>query len=141
MHSFVGMGHVRLFAIVPGMGTDKILSSKTIGELVKFRRQGIGMSQEQLAEILGVTYQQVQRYENGKNKISVERIQQMASALSVPVMFFFEASPSSIVSEPSTHYAPSDEEKTLLKYFERVSGKSNRQFVISAARLASKKSL
>lgn len=98
------------------------------------------MSQEHLAEILGVTYQQVQRYENGKNKISVERVQQMAMALSVPVMYFFEASPAAIVSEPSTCYAPSDEEKTLLKYFERVSGKSNRQFVINAARLATKKS-
>jgi len=99
------------------------------------------MSQERLAEILEISYQQVQRYESGQNKVSVERVQQLAMALSVPVMYFFEASPATIVSEPSSCYAPSDEEKTLLKYFERVSGKSNRQFVINAARLASKKNL
>jgi transcriptional regulator with XRE-family HTH domain len=120
------------------MGNDKILSSKTIGERVKFRRQDLGMSQERLAEILGLSFQQIQRYEGGKNKISVERIQQIAAALSVPILYFFEGNPAPIVSEQKEHYAPSDEEKTLLKYFERVSGKSNRQFVISAARLASK---
>ncbi|MFZ4856537.1 MAG: helix-turn-helix domain-containing protein, partial [Desulfuromonadaceae bacterium] len=71
------------------METKKI-STKTIGEKVKFRRQDIGMSQEGLAEILELSYQQVQRYENGRNKITVERIQEIADALSVPVMYFFD---------------------------------------------------
>lgn len=121
------------------MGTDKILNSKTIGERVKFRRQNIGMSQERLAEILGISYQQVQRYEGGQNKISVERIQQIAAALAVPIVFFFEDNPaSSVVAEPLEHYTPSAEEKTLLKYFRRVSDKAGRQFVITAARMAAK---
>lgn len=97
------------------------------------------MSQESLAEILGISYQQVQRYESGQNKISVERIQQIAKALAAPVIYFFEGSTSTIAQELPVQFAPSDEEKTLLKYFERVSGKSDRQFVISAARLAAKK--
>lgn len=122
------------------MGTGKILSSKAIGERVKFLRQNIGMSQERLAEILGVSYQQVQRYEGGQNKINVERVQQIAIALSVPVSYFFENSPTPpIVSESTMHYAPTDEEKTLLKYFKRVSDKAGRQFVIAAARMAGKK--
>ena len=119
---------------------DKILSSKTIGERVKFRRQDIGLSQERLAEVLGISFQQVQRYEAGANRISVERIQQIALALSVPVLYFFENSPAqTIVSEPPGHYAPSEEEKTLLKHFGKVTNKSDRQFVITAARLAAKK--
>ena len=116
-----------------------MLSSKSIGEKIKFRRQDIGMSQERLAELVGVSFQQVQRYENGRNKISVERIQQIAAALSIPVAYFFDvAVPAPLVSDIPEEYAPSSEEKTLLKYFGRVSSKSARQFVITAARLAAK---
>jgi transcriptional regulator with XRE-family HTH domain len=121
-----------------GMENVGILSSKAIGEKVKFRRQDIGMSQERLAEILGVSYQQVQRYESGRNKISVERVQQIAAALVVPVGFFFGNEFSQIVTVPLYHYTPSDEVKTLLKYFEKISGKSQREVVISVARLAAK---
>jgi len=42
-----------------------------MGEKIKFRRQEIGMSQERLAEILDVSYQQIQRYENGRNRLNV----------------------------------------------------------------------
>lgn len=115
-----------------------MLSSKIIGEKIKFRRQDIGMSQERLAELIGVSFQQVQRYENGRNKLSVERIQQIASALAVPVASFFSGGSTSIISDLDEEYAPSSEEKTLLKYFGRVSSKAARQFVITAARLAAK---
>lgn len=115
-----------------------MLSSKIIGEKIKFRRQDIGMSQERLAELVGVSFQQIQRYENGRNKISVERIQQIAKALAVPVASFFAGGSASIISDLDEEYAPSGEEKTLLKYFGRVSSKSARQFVITAARLAAK---
>ena len=123
------------------MKTDKILSSKTIGERVKFRRQDIGMSQERLAEILGVSFQQIQRYEAGANRISVERIQQIAIAMSVPIIYFFENGPAmSIVSEPPEYYAYAGDERILLRHFKRISSKAARQFVITAARLAVKKS-
>ena len=115
-----------------------MLNSKAIGEKIKFRRQDIGMSQERLAELVGVSFQQVQRYENGRNKVSVERIQQIAAALAVPVAFFFGDGPVPMISDLSETYAFSSEEKTLVKYFERVSSKTARQFVISAARLAAK---
>lgn len=115
-----------------------MLSSKAIGEKIKFRRQDVGMSQERLAELVGVSFQQIQRYENGRNKISVERIQQLAKALAVPVSSFFTDSPIPVISDLDEEYGPSIEEKTLLKYFGRVSSKSARQFVITAARLAAK---
>lgn len=120
------------------MQTGKIIDSKTIGEKVKFRRQDVGMSQEQLAEILGVSYQQVQRYENGKNKMNVESIQIIAEALSVPVSFFFSSDMLQVAAEPVTSYTSSDE-KTLLKYFRDISGKSDKQLVVHVARLAARR--
>lgn len=126
------------FDIFANMGNERILCSREIGEKVKFRRQDVGMSQERLAEILGVSYQQVQRYESGRNKISVERVQEIAQALSVPVMYFFEIDKTPTVSDPVSEYVatPSSERKTLLKYFDRIASKADRQFVVNAARIA-----
>ena len=129
-----------LFGIVPDMGTNKIIDSKAIGEKIKFRRQDIGMSQERLAEILELSYQQVQRYESGRNKISVERIQEIAEALSVPLMYFFEKEFSEPLFVPVENYIPTDDEKTLLKHFKQISNNPDRQaVVIVARRLAAKK--
>ena len=55
--------------------------SKEIGERIKKRRIELGISQEKLAVALGVTYQQVQRYENGTNRLNVENIQLIADIL------------------------------------------------------------
>jgi transcriptional regulator with XRE-family HTH domain len=63
------------------------------GGRVRMRRMIVGMSQEKLGEALGVTFQQVQKYEKGTNRISASRLQQMAAVLGVPVEFFFEGAP------------------------------------------------
>ena len=98
------------------------------------------MSQERLAEILELSYQQVQRYESGRNKISVERIQEIAEALSVPLMYFFEKEFSEPLFVPVENYIPTDDEKTLLKHFKQISNNPDRQaVVIVARRLAAKK--
>ena len=57
------------------------------------RRMMLGMSQEKLGQALGLTFQQVQKYEKGKNRIASSRLQQMANILEVPVTFFFEGVP------------------------------------------------
>nr|WP_304363661.1 helix-turn-helix transcriptional regulator [Jiella sp. LLJ827] len=62
---------------------------------VRSRRQMLGMSQTALAEQLGVTFQQVQKYEKGSNRISSSRLQQIADALGKPVSFFFDHQPTS----------------------------------------------
>jgi transcriptional regulator with XRE-family HTH domain len=122
------------------MGTNKVISSKSIGEKVKFRRQDIGMSQESLAVILELSYQQIQRYENGRNKISVERIQEIANALAVPVSYFFDTDFNAPLPVPVINYIPSEEEKTLLKHFKQIERNPDRQAVVLVARrLASKK--
>lgn len=63
---------------------------KRVGQKVRSRRLEIGMSQERLAELLGVTFQQVQKYEKGVNRIAVSRLYDIANALELPVARFFE---------------------------------------------------
>jgi transcriptional regulator with XRE-family HTH domain len=57
------------------------------------RRLMLGMSQTQLGDVLGITFQQVQKYEKGANRISASRLHRMSEILQVPVEFFFEGSP------------------------------------------------
>ncbi len=63
---------------------------RKIGQRVRSRRLEIGMSQERLAEILGVTFQQVQKYEKGVNRIAASRLHDIAAALDLPASRFFE---------------------------------------------------
>lgn len=65
-----------------------------VGSRVRMRRMLAGVSQEKLGEALGLTFQQVQKYEKGANRISASRLQQIAKMLDVPVSFFFEGAPS-----------------------------------------------
>ena len=57
------------------------------------RRLMVGMSQSKLGEALGVTFQQIQKYEKGANRIGASRLQQLARVLEVPPAFFFEGAP------------------------------------------------
>jgi transcriptional regulator with XRE-family HTH domain len=63
---------------------------RRLGQRVRTRRLEIGMSQERLAEILGVTFQQVQKYEKGVNRIAASRLFAISSALDMPIARFFE---------------------------------------------------
>ena len=61
-----------------------------VGGRVRMRRMMLAMSQEKLGESLGLTFQQVQKYEKGTNRIGASRLQQISEILQVPVSFFFE---------------------------------------------------
>ena len=61
-----------------------------VGGRVRFRRSMLGMSQEKLADALGITFQQVQKYERGLNRISASRLYDISRVLAVPVSYFFE---------------------------------------------------
>src|SRR5690606_41016242 len=63
---------------------------RKVGQKVRSRRLEIGMSHERLAELLGVTFQQVQKYEKGVNRIAVSRLWDISIALEMPVSRFFE---------------------------------------------------
>ncbi|MBL1241464.1 MAG: helix-turn-helix transcriptional regulator [OCS116 cluster bacterium] len=64
-----------------------------VGGRLRMRRMLVGMSQEKLGESLGLTFQQVQKYEKGTNRIGASRLYKISQILSVPVSFFFENIP------------------------------------------------
>jgi transcriptional regulator with XRE-family HTH domain len=68
-----------------------------VGSRVRMRRIMLGMSQEKLGEALGLTFQQIQKYEKGTNRVGASRIQQISEVLQIPVSFLFEGGPSGIV--------------------------------------------
>ncbi|MEM9426682.1 MAG: helix-turn-helix transcriptional regulator [Pseudomonadota bacterium] len=61
-----------------------------VGKRIRHRRWLVGMTQQQLAESVGIKFQQIQKYETGMNRVSASRLWDIASSLSVPVSFFFE---------------------------------------------------
>ena len=66
---------------------------KYVGTRVRMRRLMLGMSQTKLADAIGLTFQQVQKYEKGSNRMGASRLQQIANVLQVPPTFFFEGAP------------------------------------------------
>jgi transcriptional regulator with XRE-family HTH domain len=76
-------------------------TDRHVGNRVRMRRKMQGMTQEKLGKVLGLTFQQVQKYENGTNRIGASRLQHIASIQQVPMSFFFEDAPgqSSILEE------------------------------------------
>src|SRR6516164_4447312 len=73
-----------------------------VGARVRMRRKMLAMSQEQLADALGITYQQVQKCEKGANRIGASRLQQISHILQVPVAFFFEGAPNALAPHDSS---------------------------------------
>jgi transcriptional regulator with XRE-family HTH domain len=116
-----------------------------VGSRVRLRRMMLGMSQERLGESLGITFQQIQKYEKGTNRIGASRLQHIARVLSVPVSFFFEDAPGAQVDQPegmaepkSTHYVvdflSSAEGLQLNKAFIRIKEPKLRRRIIDLVR-------
>lgn len=70
-----------------------------VGARIRLRRTLLGMSQERLGEALGLTFQQVQKYERGVNRVGASRLYDLARVLDVPVSFFFDDMPDSLIAE------------------------------------------
>src|SRR5215210_5160578 len=68
-------------------------TDKHVGSRVRMRRMMLSMSQEKLGDALGLTFQQVQKYEKGTNRIGASRLQHISRILQVPVSFFFDGAP------------------------------------------------
>jgi transcriptional regulator with XRE-family HTH domain len=82
-------------------------TDRHVGSRVRMRRMMLSMSQEKLGDALGLTFQQVQKYEKGTNRIGASRLQQISHILQVPVAFFFEGAPSLGDSPSGMGEAPS----------------------------------
>ena len=82
-------------------------TDKHVGNRVRMRRLMLDMSQTKLADALGITFQQVQKYEKGINRISASRLQHTSNILLVPIPVFFEGLPSSANASKGKAVAPS----------------------------------
>lgn len=83
------------------MGPEPASLDQQIGERIRLRRTELGLTQDQLAAALGVSYQQVQKYENGANRISAVRLWQIGRRLEVPVGWFFDDPPAEGEDRPA----------------------------------------
>jgi len=101
-----------------------------VGSRVRLRRMLLGMSQERLGESMGLTFQQVQKYEKGVNRIGASRLFQISRILDVPVQFFFEEAPHIGDGSPARGMAEPDSEAFILEFLNSREGlELNRAFV------------
>lgn len=70
-----------------------------VGSRIRVRRMMLGYSQEKLASGLGITFQQVQKYEKGSNRVGASRLQQIAGVLNVPISYFFAEGDNSLLAK------------------------------------------
>ena len=111
-----------------------------VGSRVRMRRMMLGISQEKLANALGLSFQQVQKYEKGVNRIGASRLEHISRFLQVPVTFFFEgASDTSAVatSEEDTRslalineFASSSEGLRLVQSFAQIEDADMRRLIV-----------
>jgi transcriptional regulator with XRE-family HTH domain len=101
-----------------------------VGSRVRLRRMLLGMSQERLGESMGLTFQQVQKYEKGVNRIGASRLFQISKILDVPVQFFFEEAPYAGDGSRAPGLAEPDSEAFILEFLNSREGlELNRAFV------------
>jgi transcriptional regulator with XRE-family HTH domain len=101
-----------------------------VGGRARMRRKMLGMSQQNLAAELGITFQQIQKYEKGSNRIGASRLQKMSEVLKVPIAYFFEGWPGDAPSTPLegehselsdiTNFMASSDGITLIQAFVRI---------------------
>lgn len=123
-----------------------------VGERIRLRRNVLGMSQEKLAEKLGLTFQQVQKYEKGMNRVSASRLWDLSVVLDAPIIFFFHGlteketgnSPAAIngssVNEVDVSYDPmyDDEIMQLMVAFRKIKNPELKESLKNAILAASK---
>ena len=114
---------------------------RIVSERILARRNELDMSQPELAERVGVTFQQVQKYENGKNRVSAGRLYEIAKALGVTIQYFYESAPRlalarrGVAEEQSDFDGPdTGEELELLGAFRRIQQAGARKSVIDLAK-------
>lgn len=106
-----------------------------IGQILRRRRIEIGMSQERLAEVLGITFQQVQKYEKGVNRIAASRLWDISKALDLPVTRFFDAAPKTQVRAPRTERESLNPESVqLMSLFGTITSRTLRKRVVDLVR-------
>lgn len=137
-----------LIILVTNMSINPI--DKYVGLKLKMRRSFLGISQHKIGEITGVTFQQIQKYEKGTNRIGSSRLYEFSKILMVPINYFFDgydgnnSVATSILNDnevPLIDTGSNIDEKEILalvKYFTRIKDKNTRKSVLNLARSLSK---
>ncbi len=110
---------------------------KHIGQRIKLRRIYLKMSQEKLGQSIGLTFQQIQKYEKGLNRINVSRLWDISQALQVDINYFFENIPQNsidfsdklIVSSPNSKTCYSEKDLKLLNLFSKINNPQIMQII------------
>lgn len=108
-----------------------------VGNRVRVRRKTLGMTQHGLAELLGITFQQIQKYEKGTNRIGASRLQRISEILRVPVGFFFENGGSGPIEGETSElnkFLSSKEGLALNKAFIAIEDPNVRQKLVALAK-------
>lgn len=115
-----------------------------VGTRIRARRVVLGLSQEKLGEALGVTFQQVQKYEKGINRIGAGRLRQIADLLGVSVSYFYDGLPSDLAQTDGglqdsamlgyDSHVTAEEGRLLVSYFTRIRNPRLRRSLLDLAR-------
>ena len=101
-----------------------------VGKRLRQKRDLAGLSQERLAEYVGVTFQQIQKYENGQNRISASRLYEFSQILKVPISFFFDSFDSANQNETvATGLSDSAEQEGISGYANPMETKEARKLI------------
>jgi transcriptional regulator with XRE-family HTH domain len=113
-------------------------TDKHVGARVRMRRLMLDMSQTNLGDALGLTFQQIQKYEKGTNRIGASRLQHISHVLQVPISFFFEGYSPGALGEDAAMPTPSyvddflatSDGLSLIKYFTRIKEAKLRRSIV-----------
>ena len=107
---------MRSTAMITDLAPDTRLPNPVdlhVGARIRLRRRMQGVSQEKLADALGLTFQQVQKYERGANRVSASKLYEIAAALRAPVAYFFDGLADPTGDELNGARTPASEESTV----------------------------
>lgn len=111
-----------------------------VGKRIRHRREMLDFTQQQLAERIGIKFQQIQKYENGVNRVSASRLWDIAVALDVPVKFFFDGLKRRTVQDITQNFPEailSDHEaRELVRFYHGLPEHQKRQFLALVRTLA-----
>lgn len=109
-----------------------------IGHRIKSLRRSVGLSQANLGSALGVTFQQVQKYESGRSKIAADKLHQIAQTMGVDISYFYETKPSDNSPETRAHppsATASAEDRIFKEAFDRIRDPRARYLLSELARV------
>jgi len=116
-----------------------IKDRKFIGMKIRNRRRELGLSQERLAEAIGITYQQLQRYEGGKGHLNTDRLQALTGALNITISYLFEETSEERIKVRESDRYISQEEREFVEYLRDIDNEEYRKSIKVFLQLAAGK--